>query len=1146
MDGIGKDKEEANIICKNSCFEIKDGVPILTFDSSGENFLNDMETILVLCGQNKEDGFEASDVEHFKARITFLRDWKQFYFCEWMPFQYQSKTINFSSIVDSEEDKHAINGINLPPFSSAAVPKKQMEGLRGTESFENDDFVLHVGGSVWALDWCPRLHEDGGHNVKCEYLAVAVHPIGSDYHKIGEQLSGRGVIQIWCFLHLVDKEESPKLHSRDMRSRGRPRKSSISRPNGVERNHFDAEVSNMQFTLSGVGSSKASYLSNEFITNQVPNNSNKVGDFDCNNEANPSDDDHIERPRKRRGRPKKNTVPKICKPRGRPRKCAVSVQNNFDMEGSYAPSSSKASSLPNEYITNQVPSNSCKVGDFNCNNEVNPSDGNHIERPRKQRGRPKNDTVPKICKPRGRPRKCALLVQNNFNMEGSYAPSCSKDPDTSNDGCVLKESHGNELPRKMYSAGDVDGNIEAGHGVHHIESSRKHQGRTKNVPVANVSIPNEKSRKSPNLGSYDSAVIYDGHLLNSSSLSDSRDMANFSRHDDISFACYKEGSQNSITSVSDQSGRHGRSFSHKLVHDHPEMTTDDFNVPLASFLHYGSNGKDKSFAHGRKNSKKSPFHNEGNVAQPCKENLLVLPISIGCEAPRENVSEKVIQDKNWEVKDDAAITHNGNDQALETNHSITKEMTNGLEDRKLQLRKKMILNMDKSVVSASSPIILERGLEPIVQTSHCWELTTKKPPPSKCFIPEGIALPRLVLSLAHNGKVAWDLKWRPLDEPGSEGMHHMGYLALLLGNGSLEVWEVPLPNVVKFLYTACHAEGTDPRFLKLQPVFSCSKVKFRDRQSIPLTLEWSPSGSHDLILVGCHDGTVALWKFCPQHSSEDTKPLQCFTADAVPIRALAWAPDESDVECSNLIVTAGHGGLKFWDLRDPYRPLWDLYPVQRAILGIDWLKNPRCVIIAYEDGNMRLVSLANVANDVPVTGEILTRTKQAGLHTYMCSSFAIWSVQVSRSTGLVAYCSADGCTSYFQLTAEAVDKQAYRYRKPHFLCGSITEEGSLLKINTPSKCTPLPKLSVLSRKTVDVKKPSKSSHSDGDGFQEKGEACLSKGDELKRQRVLGFPPKSVALHKVRWNMNKGSGRWLCYGGAAGIVRCQAISSKSLV
>lgn len=49
----------------------------------------------------------------------------------------------------------------------------------------------------------------------------------------------------------------------------------------------------------------------------------------------------------------------------------------------------------------------------------------------------------------------------------------------------------------------------------------------------------------------------------------------------------------------------------------------------------------------------------------------------------------------------------------------------------------------------------------------------------------------------------------------------------------------------------------------------------------------------------------------------------------------------------------------------------------------------------------------------------------------------------------------------------------------------------------------------------------------------------SKGGESPKDFEV-FPPKSVALHRVRWNVNKGSERWLCYGGAAGIVRCQRI------
>lgn len=51
------------------------------------------------------------------------------------------------------------------------------------------------------------------------------------------------------------------------------------------------------------------------------------------------------------------------------------------------------------------------------------------------------------------------------------------------------------------------------------------------------------------------------------------------------------------------------------------------------------------------------------------------------------------------------------------------------------------------------------------------------------------------------------------------------------------------------------------------------------------------------------------------------------------------------------------------------------------------------------------------------------------------------------------------------------------------------------------------------------------------------------GDE--GEGVEQFPPKIVAMHKVRWNMNLGSENWLCYGGAAGIVRCQEIDFYDL-
>ncbi|KAK9290694.1 hypothetical protein L1049_008868 [Liquidambar formosana] len=471
-------------------------------------------------------------------------------------------------------------------------------------------------------------------------------------------------------------------------------------------------------------------------------------------------------------------------------------------------------------------------------------------------------------------------------------------------------------------------------------------------------------------------------------------------------------------------------------------------------------------------------------------------------------------------------------------------------------------------------------------------------------ISKDVALPRLVLCLAHNGKVAWDVKWRPSCVYDSECKHRMGYLAVLLGNGSLEVWEVPFPRTVNSIYSSSHGEGTDPRFVKMEPVFRCSKLMCGDRKSIPLTVEWSASVPNDLILVGCHDGTVALWKFSASGSSKETRPLLCFSADTVPIRAVSWAPVEIDPESANVIVTAGHGGLKFWDIRDPFRPLWDVIPDRRIVYSLNWLPDPRCLILSFDDGGLKILSLAKAAYDVPVTGLPFGGTQLQGLHSYHCSSFPIWSVQVSRLTGMVAYCSADGTVLRFQLTAKAVEKDPFRNRAPHFLCGLLTEEDSALTVHTPLPNIPFPTkkphkdlgdtprsmrgFSIESSRAAanDQKVKGQTSedqtlalcHGDDPGVEFGSENTLAtpKSKQIPKSKTKSkknsnhdqalvcrdeetektgrkengkgevgneievFPPKVVAMHRVRWNMNKGSERWLCYGGAAGIVRCQEI------
>uniref|UniRef100_A0A0D9V803 Uncharacterized protein n=1 Tax=Leersia perrieri TaxID=77586 RepID=A0A0D9V803_9ORYZ len=397
-------------------------------------------------------------------------------------------------------------------------------------------------------------------------------------------------------------------------------------------------------------------------------------------------------------------------------------------------------------------------------------------------------------------------------------------------------------------------------------------------------------------------------------------------------------------------------------------------------------------------------------------------------------------------------------------------------------------------------------------------------------VPRDISLPRVVLCLAHNGKVAWDIKWKPSLANHSEQKSCLGFLAVLLGNGSIEV--------------------------------------------IPLTVDWSPS--HDMILAGCHDGTVALWKFSANLSCQGSQPFMCVTAESAPIRAVSWSPSVSE-ENVNTFVTAGEDGLKFWDLRDPYRPLWELTTAPKAVLSLQWLKNARGIIISLEDGTLKFISLSRIANDVPVTGRPFVGTKTQGVSTYQLSEYLIWSVHASETTGYAAYCVADGTAVCFELTQRFWEKEPGRNRVPYFLCGSLLEEGTTMNVGTTLPNSVLPNVPLGTKRAtkickavnrlpaiegklltdseyncasnLDTRDGQQDEPDEGQGtdamvlaapsMQENFGTSTSRGSESTKNFEV-FPPKAVALHRLRWNMNKGSERWLCYGGAAGIIRCQRI------
>ncbi|KAH7553387.1 hypothetical protein JRO89_XS12G0006200 [Xanthoceras sorbifolium] len=828
-------------------------VSVSKFDHSVENHFEAIDTISKLCEEPESDGLDEADIQRLSSSITFLR---------------------FANETGSSPEKDVSSEINLPQFSSAAVPK---EGLRcsatGLES--SKDFVMYVGGSVWALDWCPRVHDRFDHHTKCEFIAVAAHPPESYYHRLGVPLTGRGVVQIWCVLNVgVYEEVTPPVKK----------------------------------------SSKQGPQSNENIE---------------------------DKPKKPRGRPRKKPIDEsfdgvatkkstqLKRPRGRPRKKPIS-ESSDDLDGN------------DQFVhalTTQYPEDSDELLAIERVSECT-----------------QEDTVQKNCgKKQKVPKKEALPSNSAVEIPRSSRKLTSKDAAQKNRGKKLKVSKTEALPSNSA-----------------VE-----------IPITRKLTSKESAGKS----------------------------------------------------------------------------TDDI-----------------------------------------------------CLSPMTQNKDQGSSITNYQIENNSAKDFS--------------ECNNILGD-------------------AISDITL-----------------------ASCSVPKDIALPRLVLCLAHNGKVAWDVKWRPYNAKDSKSKQRMGYLAVLLGNGSLEVWEVPLPRTMKFMYLSSLKEGTDPRFVKLEPVFRCSKLKCGGIQSIPLTMEWSSSHPHDFLLAGCHDGMIGsdlpFLNYYGVRTKELLHALRLLCGNSLQvIRLKIQGPYFVSVHGPQL---KGH---------DPFRPLWDLHPAPRFIYAVDWLSDPRCVILTFDDGAIRILSLVKAAYDVPATGKSFAETKP-GFHLLNCSSsFAVWSIHVSRLTGMVAYCSADGTILRFQdKSAIAVNtplldtpvtlkKPVYDGEKSmrslmiesNSAKSAKDKKGKILNNQTPAICygndpeaeSDLPLATVKSRKELKSRNSNrKKADDDHQALVYTDEEASNihgkrneKGENGNEVEVL--PPKMVALHRVRWNMNRGSERWLCYGGAAGIVRCQEIT-----
>ncbi|KMZ69124.1 hypothetical protein ZOSMA_221G00330 [Zostera marina] len=134
-------------------------VLISEFEHSIDKFFEVSNRISEICGDS-EKTVDPEELQRCSSMVTFLKKWKY--------FNCKPKIVNFAYENDVPGlSKMVIKDIHLSQFSSASIPK--IEPVGDKSGFLNcEDYILHAGGSIWSLDWCPKISEISDSQSKCE------------------------------------------------------------------------------------------------------------------------------------------------------------------------------------------------------------------------------------------------------------------------------------------------------------------------------------------------------------------------------------------------------------------------------------------------------------------------------------------------------------------------------------------------------------------------------------------------------------------------------------------------------------------------------------------------------------------------------------------------------------------------------------------------------------------------------------------------------------------------------------------------------------------------------------------------------------------------------------------------------------------
>ena len=266
--------------------------------------------------------------------------------------------------------------------------------------------------------------------------------------------------------------------------------------------------------------------------------------------------------------------------------------------------------------------------------------------------------------------------------------------------------------------------------------------------------------------------------------------------------------------------------------------------------------------------------------------------------------------------------------------------------------------------------------------------------------------PSLALLLQHQHGVAWDVKWWPGCAASPTPATGLGLLACALGDGSVCVVSVPLPDA-----SSSHTA------VALRPAWRGAAAA-GGRGPLAWTLAWQATEPHSWLAAGSTDGRVFLWNLTGASELADAQPrpplLSLSGAPSLPLRSLAWAPACWGSSTGSLLAAAGDDGcVSVWDVRSPSAPQWRSRVGAAGLLRLAWQAQPKRLLACSEAGRLVAVS-ARLGH----AGKGVIQSLPLRLSP---TASALWGLAFCEASGSVAVCSADGAVSLARAGGEALE-----------------------------------------------------------------------------------------------------------------------------